>query len=67
MELNFKSFARMMFLAVLPMALYFIAYGLLISLISNNIIAVIVFLVTLIPVMFVGCKLGIKLADKIEI
>lgn len=62
--MSFKEFVKVMFGAVLPCVLFVLVYAILISLIPNTIIGGIVFVVTIVPQIFVTLKIMYKLSDK---
>lgn len=65
MDLSFKSFCKLMFECVLPSALYFIIYAILISIIPNDILTLIIGIVTFIPIFYIGIKIMTKLANRL--
>lgn len=66
MSISLKMFYMLMFECVLPSALYFMIYALLISLIQNCILTLIIGGATFIPVFYVGIKIIKKLAERVE-
>lgn len=64
MNMSFGEFIKIMFGVVLPCTLLVLAYALLISLISNTIVGGFVFIVTIVPQMFMTLKIMNKLSDK---
>lgn len=66
MDLSFKTFCKLMFECVLPSTLYFIIYAILMSMIPNDILTLIIGIITFIPVFYIGIKIITKLADRLE-
>ncbi|HHT97264.1 MAG TPA: hypothetical protein GXZ90_05165 [Clostridiales bacterium] len=66
MNLSFREFSRFMLLVALPTVLYYLVYASLIASIPDKIISLIIFAITVIPIMYFGIKIVAKLADLID-
>lgn len=69
MNLNFKEFAKEMVLIIMPVAILIAIYAVLIAFIgslTNSILLWIIFVLTIIPFMYLCCKLTDILTDKVS-
>lgn len=64
MDLSFKEFMKIMICVIVPVLIYAFAYAILISLIPNNILAIVTFIITIAPMVYSSMKIISKLSNK---